>query len=271
MNNTTTASPYTNATFTYPLDYYYAFFVDPVTVVRIYQIAYPITFLLGFIGNTASLITFSRSSLRKVSTSCLFIMLAISDTFYLLMCIFDFVEFGLKVIVPQYCSLSKTYLFIAFSSQVQFYHHINYDGLCRFRSFVLNVSQVLSSWILVTISFDRWIRTRFPYKSGSLCTPKKALILIGILLILDVGIHAQMLTSSFGILIPGFSILACGPSLYNLSYFLFYFLTWFEIQVSKEQCLLKIIIFFDISYDVYYDLDCHSMFITGYFDDDISY
>jgi len=116
MNNTTTASPHTNATFTYPLDYYYAFFVDPVTVVRIYQIAYPITFLLGFIGNTASLITFSRSSLRKVSTSCLFIMLAISDTFYLLMCIFDFVEFGLKVIVPQYCSLSKTYLFIAFSS-----------------------------------------------------------------------------------------------------------------------------------------------------------
>ncbi len=110
MDNTTTASPYTNATFTYPLDYYYALFVNPVAVVRLYQIAYPITFLLGFIGNTASLITFSRSTLRKVSTGCLFIMLATSDTLYLLMCIFDFVEFGLKVIIPQYRSLSKSVL-----------------------------------------------------------------------------------------------------------------------------------------------------------------
>jgi hypothetical protein len=95
------------------------------------------------------------------------------------------------------------------------------------------VSQVLSSWILVTISLDRWIRTRFPYKSGSLCTPKKALLVVGVLLILDVGIHAQMLTSLYGMLIPGFAIFACGPTIYNISYFVFYFLTWSEIQVSK--------------------------------------
>jgi hypothetical protein len=98
MNDTTTAGPYTNATFTYPIDYYYSLFVNPVMVVRFYQIGYPITFLLGFIGNTASLSTFSRPTLRKVSTGCLFMVLAISDTFYLLMCFIDFLEFGLKVI-----------------------------------------------------------------------------------------------------------------------------------------------------------------------------
>ena len=106
MNNTTAPTPHTNATFTFPLDYYYAMFVNPIAVVRIYQIGYPITFLLGFIGNIASLITFSRSTLRKVSTGCLFIVLAISDTLYLLMCVFDFVEFGLKVLIFQYRSLS---------------------------------------------------------------------------------------------------------------------------------------------------------------------
>jgi hypothetical protein len=111
MDNTTAANPYINATFTYPLDYYYAMFVNPVTVVRIYQIAYPITFFLGFIGNTASLITFSRSTLRKVSTGCLFIILAISDTLYLLMCIFDFVEFGLKVMIFQYHSVPESRFF----------------------------------------------------------------------------------------------------------------------------------------------------------------
>jgi hypothetical protein len=93
MNNETTL----NETISYSLDYYYALFVNPVMVVRFYQIGYPITFLLGFIGNIASLMTFSRSTLRKVSTGCLFITLAISDTLYLLMCVFDFVEFGLQV------------------------------------------------------------------------------------------------------------------------------------------------------------------------------
>ncbi len=87
----------------------------------------------------------------------------------------------------------------------------------------------------MTISVDRWIRTRFPYKSGSLCTPKKALLVVGVLLIIDVGIHAHILTPLYGMLIPEFSILACGPSIYNLSYFAFYFLTWSEIQVSKRR------------------------------------
>ena len=98
MNNTTTASPPSNATITFPLDYYYAMFVNTVVVIRLYQIGYPITFILGFVGNIASLITFSRLSLRRVSTGCLFIVLAVSDTFFLLMCIFDFVEFGLQVL-----------------------------------------------------------------------------------------------------------------------------------------------------------------------------
>jgi hypothetical protein len=98
MSNTTTDSTPSNATITYSLDYYYALFVNTVVVIRFYQIGYPITFILGFIGNIASLITFSRLTLRRVSTGCLFIVLAVSDTFFLLMCIFDFVEFGLQVL-----------------------------------------------------------------------------------------------------------------------------------------------------------------------------
>ena len=100
MSNTTiniTTTIRSNTTITYPLEYYYAFFVNPIVVVRFYQIGYPITFLLGFIGNIASLITFSRLTLRKVSTGCLFIVLAISDTLFLVICVIDFVEFGLQV------------------------------------------------------------------------------------------------------------------------------------------------------------------------------
>ena len=97
------------------------------------------------------------------------------------------------------------------------------------------VSQVLSSWTLVIILVDRWIRTRFPFKSGQLCTPKTALLAVGVILIFDVGLHAHMLTSLYGMLIPGFSILACGPTIYSANYFLFYFLNWSVIQVSDNK------------------------------------
>jgi hypothetical protein len=99
----------------------------------------------------------------------------------------------------------------------------------------MDVSQVLSSWILVTISFDRWIRTRFPYKSGSLCTPKKALLVVFVILILDIGLNSHILTPMFGMDIPGFALLACGPNLFNASYFAFYFLDWYVVQVSKKK------------------------------------
>lgn len=97
MNSTESGAPFVNTTMTYSLEYYYSLFVNPIFVVRLYQIAYPITFILGFLGNMASLITFFRPALRKVSTSCLFIMLAISDTLYLVICLFDFMEFGMQV------------------------------------------------------------------------------------------------------------------------------------------------------------------------------
>ncbi len=97
MNQSSATEPDTGTSITAILDYLYTYLVNSIAVIRIYQIGYPITFLLGFIGNTASLMTFSRVTLRKISTACLFIVLAISDTLFLLMCVFDFLEFGLKV------------------------------------------------------------------------------------------------------------------------------------------------------------------------------
>jgi hypothetical protein len=115
-------------------EHYYALFVNPVIVIRFYQIGYPITFLLGFIGNLASLVTFSRTTLRKVSTGCLFILLAVSDTFYLLMCIFDFVEFGLQVIffLCFYVSFSyHRYIFILIFDIMNFVDFVHLSCMSR--------------------------------------------------------------------------------------------------------------------------------------------
>ena len=72
-------------------------FTNTLTTVRFYQIGYSLTLVLGFLDNISSLLTFSRSTLRKVSTGCLFITLAISDMLFLLTCIIDFLEFCLNV------------------------------------------------------------------------------------------------------------------------------------------------------------------------------
>ena len=98
----------------------------------------------------------------------------------------------------------------------------------------MNVAQVASAWMLVIVSLDR-----FPFKSNRICTPKKALLAVVVLLVIDIALHSHILTSMFGALAPGFTIVACAASIYNPSYFRFYFLEWSIVQVN---CLLNYLI-----------------------------
>ena len=102
----------------------------------------------------------------------------------------------------------------------------------------MNVAQMSSAWVLVFVSLDRWIRTRFPFKSGSICTPKKALMAVGILLIVEVPIHSHLLVPMFGMLVPGFANAACGPDFIDEQYLTFYFMQWSIIQVQIEEKLI---------------------------------
>ncbi|CAF1617471.1 unnamed protein product [Rotaria magnacalcarata] len=79
--------------------------------------------------------------------------------------------------------------------KIRFFPYVTYDELRRFRSFARNVAQLASPWILVVVSLDRWVRTRFPFKSASICTPKKAPIAVGVLLVIDVGLNSHMLSN----------------------------------------------------------------------------
>ncbi|UJR37078.1 hypothetical protein I4U23_029782 [Adineta vaga] len=209
-------------------DILFNLFKNSPIVNEIYFWGYLILFPFGFIGNIASLLTFSRVTLRNISTGCLFIILAISDTIYLLILIIDFVEYGLKI---------------------QLYRNVAYDELCRFRSFTSYVTQLNSAWLLVFISIDRWIRTRFPYKSITLCTPKNALYVVCFIFIIDIGLHSHMLTSSYGILIPGLASASCGPNIFtNIGYITWYFSQWTMVQ-AFIYCIVPVIFMLILLFD----------------------
>lgn len=98
MSNTTTPAVTEASTTISPLDWFLSLIQIPSITIQFFLWGYLVTFILGFIGNTLSLLTFSRATLRNISTGCLFILLAISDTLYLLVAVIDFVEFGLQVV-----------------------------------------------------------------------------------------------------------------------------------------------------------------------------
>lgn len=83
------------------------------------------------------------------------------------------------------------------------------------------------------VSIDRWIRTRYPFKAGAICTVRNALFVVGVLVIIASGLHSHILTPQFAALIPGLSVAACGPRLTNIWYFTFYYMKWSIIQVRK--------------------------------------
>ncbi|CAF1361545.1 unnamed protein product [Adineta steineri] len=150
--------------------------------------------------------------LRATSTSCLFFIVAISDTLFLMISIFDFVEVGI-VQGPIFLSV--------------------YDSVCRFRWFSKGFIRFCSAWILVLIATDRWIRTRFPFKVNQWCTRRNALITILITIVLGIGLHGHMLSIQlFGGYFPGIPSVACGPIDPTSFYLRFFFTQWPIIQVT---------------------------------------
>ena len=122
---------------------------NPTLLVYFYRYGLGLIFLLGFTGNLASFFTFLRPVLRTTSTGWLFLILAVSDTAFLLVEIFDFIEVG----------VAQAPIFLAY-----------YAHLCRFRWFIKGLFQFQSGWILALVAIDRWLRARFPFKASRWCT-----------------------------------------------------------------------------------------------------
>ncbi|CAF0753809.1 unnamed protein product [Rotaria sp. Silwood1] len=142
---------------------------------RIGTIIYSIIYILGFLGNTFALMTFSSRRMRQISSSVFLLTLSISDSVALITSLWFF-------------------LADAFSIQLQ-----NYSALaCRFRTFFAYVFMDLSSWCLAGLAFDRYLRIRLPINSKNICTPRNAFITILIFFLILCGINGHYFSPGIG-------------------------------------------------------------------------
>jgi hypothetical protein len=97
---------------------------------NIFLYGYIIIMIIGFIGNICQIITFSRKTMRNVSTGVLFLALSISDTVYLLLSLYVLIIYGFQI--PDKSDYAKT---------------------CQFRHYISYLSTNFSAWMLTTSNY----------------------------------------------------------------------------------------------------------------------
>lgn len=110
------------------------------------------SYSFGFLGNFFALIVFSsQNEFRQNSTGLLFILMIISNTIHLWTLSIDFlITYGI-------------YLYV----------HVFFQ--CRLQLFLLNVTRAMSSYLAMSISLDRFLRSEMPIRSRMICIPKNVL------------------------------------------------------------------------------------------------
>ncbi|XP_055378796.1 thyrotropin-releasing hormone receptor [Condylostylus longicornis] len=113
----------------------------------------PILVFSGSIGNILSVFVFFKTKLKKLSSSYYLSALAISDTCFLI---------GLFI---QWLNFIDIYLY-------------NREILCQFFTFFSSLCSFLSVWFVVAFTVERFIAVMYPLKRQTMCTVKRAKIVL---------------------------------------------------------------------------------------------
>ncbi|CAF0881784.1 unnamed protein product [Adineta ricciae] len=168
----------------------------------IYLYGYTLVMFIGLIGNICQIITFSQKFMQSLSTGILFLAMSISDTIYILQCLYVVIVYGFKIS-----------------------DRSNYGQTCQFRHFMNYLSTNFSAWMLTTITCDRWIRSRYPIKAKQICRPRIAVYAIIVALTFDFVLNFHLLTPMFGQIAPGVTT-NCGANRSYPTYTYFYTYFW---------------------------------------------
>lgn len=115
----------------------------------------PLVAVTGSIGNILSIVVFFRTKLRKLSSSYYLAALGVSDTVFLLINFLSWLPYGGE-----------------FQSN---------DFGCKLLTFLGGASSVLSAWMVVAFTIERFIAVLYPLRRQTMCTVRRAkLIILGL-------------------------------------------------------------------------------------------
>lgn len=113
----------------------------------------PLIVLAGSVGNILSVLVFFKTKLRKLSSSYYLAALGVSDTCFLLTSFCQWFNFA----------------------DVNLY---NQNIFCQFFTYVSFVSSFLSAWYVVAFTVERFIAVLYPLKRQTMCTVRRAKIVL---------------------------------------------------------------------------------------------
>lgn len=173
-NNTQTSNYFTFDSTTDSLDLEYTTYQEQPPYTYLYyaeQIGHLLTFyytpalvLIGSIGNILSVLVFFKTKLRKLSSSYYLAALGISDTCFLIGLFISWLNF----------------------IDIDIYNNNIY---CQFFTFFTALCSFLSVWLVVAFTVERFIAVLYPLKRQTMCTVRRAKMVLCGLTILG-GIHS---------------------------------------------------------------------------------
>ncbi|CAF1213685.1 unnamed protein product [Rotaria magnacalcarata] len=182
----------------------------------IYAILFPLIFILGIVGNLFSSVIFCITKLNHISCGIYFLLLAIYDSLALIAGLHHCLAIGYNV--P---ALSGAY--------------------CRVRNFLLYMSMDMTSWMVVAISVDRYLKARHPIKARIYATRKLSIFISCCLNVIFILKNFHLLT----ILIGNFTEDAadnCDPNPHYRMYSFFFNNIWPWIDFTTYALLPFILV-----------------------------
>ena len=124
------------------------------------QIGTPVILLIGITGNVLSLLVMKSRRLRSKSYSHYLCSLAIFDSLVLLSKYIERLDSLLLAV-------GHTGVFCSFG-----------DVACKIFNFTQHVCYLMSTWLVLCITLERFVAVFFPFKKVTLCKPRRALTVI---------------------------------------------------------------------------------------------
>ena len=130
----------------------------------------PIQLTIALFGNIMIILVFSRKSMRNTVTSFLFRVLAVADTFMVLVSL-----------VPE-AILELGNNSIAYSS----------TSRCKLHGYIYFAGRTYAVWVLILIVLERFVGVNFPHRASTLITKRGAKMAVFSLLIIVYLLYAMM-------------------------------------------------------------------------------